>query len=183
MAQSHTKLILHPVRFRIIRALSGDSLSTQQIASAMPDVPKSTIYHHLRLLLNAEILQVADTRTINGIQEKFYSLTPDNMHNLSPEEFASLSKQEHIDYLNLFAMSMMQDFAAALEPVPDENLDTASLGYREYTFYATDEEFADIRQMIYQRLRQAEKENAPTSARKKYKFSIVTYETPKQDAD
>jgi len=177
MAQTRYDLIFHPVRYRILRALNGENLTTQAITEALGDVPQSTIYRHLRLLLKAEIITVVDSRDINGITEKIYGAHP--QYHLSAEEFASLSKDEHIANMELFAMSMMQSFATALSNTNEEDFSVMSLSYREYSFYATEEEFLEIRRTIFQILRDAEKKyNDESGGRRKYKMNITSHREP-----
>jgi DNA-binding transcriptional ArsR family regulator len=55
-------LILHPVRFRILEKLVGERLTTAKIAGQLSDVPKSSIYRPIRLLLEEGMIAVDDTR-------------------------------------------------------------------------------------------------------------------------
>ena len=175
MAQSRRELLFHPVRYRILRALNTTNLTTQGITDALGDVPQSTIYRHLRMLLKANIITVTDSREINGITEKIYGAHPH--YHLTAEEFADLSTEEHIANIELFAMTMMQSVTTALENREDDNM--MPLSYREYAFYATEEEFLEIRRTIFKLLRDAEKKHeAKDGNRRKYKFNIVTQEDP-----
>lgn len=175
MAQSRRDLLFHPVRYRILRALNTTNLTTQGISDALGDVPQSTIYRHLRLLLKANIIVVSDSREINGITEKVYAAHP--QYHLTADEFAALSTEEHITNIELFAMTMMQSVATALENREDDNV--MPLSYREYAFYATEEEFLEIRRSIFKLLRDAEKKHdTKDGKRHKYKFNIVTHEDP-----
>jgi DNA-binding transcriptional ArsR family regulator len=177
--KSRLDLLFHPVRYRIIRHLSGDELTTYQLAAQMPDVPRSSIYRHLKFLLDAQFVVVTDSREVNGITEKVYGVSPDNVHQITTEEFAQLSRADHINNVRLFAMSLMQDVTNALEATPQDEFSPNSMTYREYTFYATEDNMKTLRRTILQMLRNAEKAPDLSDESRKYKFSIVTYETPK----
>lgn len=41
------RLIGHPVRLRVIIALGGRTLTTKQLAEALPDVAQATLYRHV----------------------------------------------------------------------------------------------------------------------------------------
>ena len=64
------ELIIHPVRLRIMQAMGAEKLTTQEIAERLPDVPKSSLYRHLKLLLEGEMIGLAETRLVHGIQER-----------------------------------------------------------------------------------------------------------------
>ncbi|RYG22821.1 ArsR family transcriptional regulator [bacterium] len=69
-----TDLIVHPVRSRIVVAVSGRSLTTREIAKVLPDVPVPTLYRHIRVLDEAGILQCTDERKVRGTVERSYTL-------------------------------------------------------------------------------------------------------------
>ncbi|MEM9953435.1 MAG: helix-turn-helix domain-containing protein [Chloroflexota bacterium] len=174
MAQSRQKLLFHPVRYRILRALNGTQLTTQAITDALGDVPQSTVYRHLKLLLDADVIEISDTREINGIIEKIYAHHP-HLH-LTANEFAQLSKDEHIANIEHFALSLMQSVGKAITNSP-EPFDAMPLTYREYAFYATEEEFLALRKAIFKLLRDAEKKYSEQGeGQKHYKVNITTHE-------
>ena len=51
MPTKAVNLILHPVRLRIIQTLVRRERNTQHIADTLPDVPVSSLYRHIRMLL------------------------------------------------------------------------------------------------------------------------------------
>ena len=59
-------MILHPVRWRIIRAASGGAITAQRLVAQMPDVPKATLYRHLNTLANAGLLRLVEQRRVRG---------------------------------------------------------------------------------------------------------------------
>ncbi|UHA58283.1 helix-turn-helix domain-containing protein [Metabacillus litoralis] len=81
---SKAKLILHPVRMKIVQTLIGSKEYTvQQIAARLTDVPQATLYRHLNKLLEAEVLKVVKENQIRGTVEKIYAL---NEHEVSNKE-------------------------------------------------------------------------------------------------
>ena len=67
---SRSRLIMHPVRFRILLALSGRELTTAQIAAEMPDVPATSLYRQIQTLHRGGILRVAGERATRGAVER-----------------------------------------------------------------------------------------------------------------
>jgi DNA-binding transcriptional ArsR family regulator len=132
------ELIIHPVRIKIVRALLNSPQTTQELAEQLPDVPTSSLYRHLRLLLEGELIGVAETRLVQGIQEKVYELI--QMPRLSREELAAVSPEEHLRYFTTFMAILLQGFDDYLSADPDFQKDM--IGYNELAVWATPEEFA-----------------------------------------
>ena len=61
------ELLLHPVRLRVVHALSGGrTLTTAQLRARMPDVSKATMYRHISLLALGGILEVDGEERVGG---------------------------------------------------------------------------------------------------------------------
>lgn len=67
-------LLHQPVRWRVVQALVGRSLTTGQLAEHLPDVPTTTLYRHVGVLVKAEVLLVTDERRVRGAVERTYAL-------------------------------------------------------------------------------------------------------------
>ncbi len=145
-------LIIHPVRIRIIEAIGNEALTTQEIADRLPDVPKSSIYRHLKQLLEGEVVRVWDTRLVKGIQEKTYRIG--HAAKISPDALASLTASEHINYFTTYLMTLLRSFGnyAQARESQGQPVDFVKdkTGYTEVTFYASDEEFDKMQMMINQ---------------------------------
>jgi DNA-binding transcriptional ArsR family regulator len=132
-------LIIHPVRLRILRVLGKEALTTQEIADGMPDVPKSSIYRHLKLLLDGDMVVVSDKRLVKGIQEKTYRIAQDP--HLSADDVKDWSADKHMRVFTTYAMTLLQDFSAYVAATEAEKgeIDMVAdrVGYTEVTFYAT----------------------------------------------
>ncbi|MCP4416881.1 MAG: helix-turn-helix domain-containing protein [Chloroflexi bacterium] len=173
------ELIIHPVRFRILRTIDKDSLTTQEIADQLADIPKSSIYRHLKLLLKNDLIIVSETRLVNGIQEKTYRL--DQPARLGPEEVKDISADDHIRYFTTYALTLVQDFSDYITAAftQDNTLDMLAdrTGYTEVSFYATTAELdtfqTDINAALLKLI-----ENKPKNGRRRRKLAIVTQPLP-----
>lgn len=68
-------VIMNPVRQRIVqRLLLSGQATVSQIAEALPDVPRPSIYRHMKLLLEAGCVQIVGEQPKRGAVEKTYSL-------------------------------------------------------------------------------------------------------------
>ena len=167
-------LILHPVRFRILETLVGETLTTQEIADRLPDTPKSSIYRHLRLLLNGGMVAVAGERPVRGVVEKTYRL--DRPFHLSPDDVANLTAEEHARYFRVFAMTLIQGFAAYARSADSEAFDMLAdrAGYTETFVFATTEEFDRFGAALNEALRPL-LQNPPGEGRRKRKLAVITH--------
>src|SRR5215469_18428492 len=100
-------LIVHPVRMRMIIALSRRQLTPKQLAAELQDVAPATLYHHLNLLTEAGITRVVEERLVRGtLREKVYTLS-DASTILSPDQLAGASKDELLQYFLVFVSKLI----------------------------------------------------------------------------
>jgi DNA-binding transcriptional ArsR family regulator len=171
--QKKLDLILHPVRMRILQMVGLERLTTQQISTALPDVPTSSIYRHLKLLLDAGFIRVAETRQVRGIEEKVYAQAVSPRIS-DPADMANLTPEEHLRYFTSYVTTLIQGFAdyLALHDAPDLIADR--VGYSEASFYATPEEMDAMGAALNQVLL-AVAQNPPGEGRQLRKLSIITH--------
>jgi DNA-binding transcriptional ArsR family regulator len=136
-------LILHPIRMRILMALSGNQKTSQQLADDLRDVPQATLYRHINRLAKAGILQVVEERPVRGTVEKVYTVdTRTTM--LSAEDIANFSKDDHMRYFIAFVATLLDDFSRYLQH--SERLDLAADGvsYHKFPLELSDEELKSL---------------------------------------
>jgi DNA-binding transcriptional ArsR family regulator len=168
-------LIIHPARFRILQALTGEALTTHEIAERLPDVPKSSIYRHLKLLLEGEVLAVGQTRLVNGIQEKAYRLTA--VPHVSAEDVAGLSGEEHLNYFTVYLLTLLRGFADYVQRAEAKgplDLYADRVGYSEAIFYASPEELEHMGEQLQEMLHTL-RQNEPGNDRAKHKLAIISH--------
>ena len=114
-------------------------MTTQEIADGLGDVPKSSVYRHLKLLLQGDLVEIVDTRLVNGIQEKRFRIAQTPI--LGPGDIALWTADDHISYFTTYTLTLMHDYAQyvarseAVQGAIDMVADRA--GYREVALYAT----------------------------------------------
>jgi len=163
-----------------MRTLGNEQLTTQEISDKLPDVPKSSIYRHLKLLLEGDLVAIADSRLVNGIQEKVYKLI--HPPALDPGDIAQLSAEDHVRYFSTYALMLIQDFAGYVTEAETAqgNIDMLSdrSGYREVAFYATPLELDVAIGAINQALLPLIQQEAG-NGRRRYKLATVLH--PQKD--
>ena len=67
MSTSRLALLLHPVRMRLVNALSaGRSLTTTELCARLPDLPKATVYRQVAQLRGGAAPSSAGGLAISG---------------------------------------------------------------------------------------------------------------------
>lgn len=171
--------IIHPVRLRILLTLAGEEMTTQDIAEKMADVPISSLYRHLKLLLDEEIIAIADTRLVKGVQEKVYRVAQSTF--LGPADLSGLSPEEHMQFFTNYVLTLLQGFQDYLDRAggKGESIDMLAdrVGYTEVAFWADDAEFdafgRELNQAVVPLLKQ---KKAPGRRRRKLATIIFPLE-------
>jgi DNA-binding transcriptional ArsR family regulator len=71
---SQVKALSHPVRTTILGLLHERAASVTELAIAL-ERPKSTVAHHVKVLVDAGLVHVVRTRRVRAIEERFYGRT------------------------------------------------------------------------------------------------------------
>jgi DNA-binding transcriptional ArsR family regulator len=113
MKPSRNALITHPVRMRIIGALAGRTLSTDQLAQILDDIPPASLYRHLALLIEGDqvaVVREAQSRSgsprLLGLAEGAGLL---NRADVDPQD-----KEENSHLVNAFLTRQIASYASAL---------------------------------------------------------------------
>lgn len=172
--ESFIKIIMNPVRQRIIQYLALHKTGTAgEIGKELSDIPPATLYRHLRVLLEAGLLETAEERKVRGTWEKIYRLTPDPLagEDLSQKEAALLIQSGLMGLMESF-----QRYFAAAEPDPQKDL----LSLTTSTLLLSDEEFMEVLQKIAAILHQA-LGNPPAAGRKQRRLTLISSPCEEED--
>jgi DNA-binding transcriptional ArsR family regulator len=71
---SQVKAISHPLRTTVLGLLHERAATVSELAVALAR-PKSTVAHHVKVLVEAGLVQVVRTRQVRAIEERFYGRT------------------------------------------------------------------------------------------------------------
>ncbi|MFF5290523.1 helix-turn-helix domain-containing protein [Paractinoplanes globisporus] len=133
------ELLLHPVRLRIVHALSGGrTVTTAQLCARMPDVSQATVYRHVGLLTDAGILEVAGEQRVRGFVERSYRLVRDRAV-IDADRAASATTDDHRRVFATAMAVLLAEFGSYLD---SEDADPATdlVGYRQHAIWLTTEE-------------------------------------------
>lgn len=126
------ELVLHPVRLRVLQhlRLAGEA-TAKEVATVMEDVPRATVYRHVKALEEGGAIEVVRTRRVRGATEKTYAPSP-RVVNPSSQDARALSAALHLE-----SMGAMDAYLA------DGSADLAAdrVFFQPARFWATDEEY------------------------------------------
>ena len=143
MEESIFKIVMHPVRIKIIQhLLVGENLTTSQISELFKDVPKVTLYRHLNILLKNNIIEVRKENRIRGTIEKVYGVVNKTLEKANMDIINS-TPEENLDFFFSFLLTLLNDFKNYVSQ-QDYDLVTDGLSFSKAILYLTDEEFLDF---------------------------------------
>lgn len=172
------ELLLHPVRLRIIHAMSGGrALTTSQLRVRMPDVSKATMYRHVALLADAGILEVDGEQRVGGTMERRYRLRQPRPV-IDAEAAASASLENYRRAFAVAIAALLGEFNAYLDrghadPAAD------AVGFLQLSLWLTPDErdalIGAMRSAIASHLK-----NEPAAGRRQHLLSPILF--PIEDA-
>jgi DNA-binding transcriptional ArsR family regulator len=167
------ELLVHPVRLRLVHALSGEPMTTAQLCARLPDVSQATVYRHVGVLADAGVLEVADEQRVRGTVERTYRLHREKA-TIDAETAATATPDDHRRAFTVAMATLIAEFTAYLNTNGDPMADL--VGYRQHAVWLTHEEreslITDLRAAILPRLR-----NKPGSGRRQHLLSPILFPT------
>lgn len=168
-----TELVLHPVRLRIIRAMSGGrELTTGELCARTPDVSKVTVYRHVAVLLHAGYLEVAGEQRVRGAVERRYRLAQNRL-SIDEDAAAAMSLDDHRRGFAIAMIGLICEFNAYLDR-DGANPSADSVSYRQGTIWASPEDLNQLRRQMLAAMRPL-LANAPGPDRLPYHLSPVLF--------
>lgn len=137
------ELLLHPVRLRIVHAMSGGAvLSTAEIVAKLPGVSQATVYRQVALLAEGGILEVEGEQRVRGFVERRYRLRTENAV-IDAARAADATADDHRRIFPIAMSVLLAEFEAYLD-TPDADPARDQVGYRQHVVWMTDEERAGL---------------------------------------
>ena len=166
-------LLLHPVRLRIMHAMSGGRvLTTSDLCARLPDVPKTSVYRHVGLLAEAGVLEVAGEQRVHGAVERRYPLHRARAV-IDEETAASMTLDDHRQAFAAAMATLLAEFNTYLgqehaDPFAD------SVGYIQVPLWLSEDELAGLINEVRSAL-MARRDNEATPDRSPYLASPILF--------
>jgi DNA-binding transcriptional ArsR family regulator len=168
-------LLLHPVRLRIVHAMSGGrTRTTSDLCASLPDVSKATVYRHVALLAEAGLLEVEGEQRVHGAVERRYRLRRMRAV-IDRDATAAMSREEHRNGFAAAMGALLAEFNAYLDR---EHADPTadSVSYRQFPLWLNqdelDELISEIRSAVVSKL-----DNEPAPDRSPHLLSTILFPT------
>lgn len=164
------KTMLHPIRVRIIQLLAyNHSLTVAALADLMTDVPRPTIYRHIHILYENNIITVVKEQKIRGTYEREYGLNVNY-------EYAAAGKEGEI--VSGLLLKLFSDFSSYFEsqaaPVEDK------LFFSVNSMLLTDDEMESMKEEMFDVIKKY-MNYLPQDGRKTRTISMISSPCSKAD--
>ena len=173
MSSSKADLFLHPVRLRIITAISTHRMTAKEIAQTMPDIPLTTLYRNINALAEGGIIQVVEETQIRGTVERTYGLS--GIPTLTDEDLGGMSKEDCEQAFTTYLSTLMSDARHYLDGKSDgEEIHLIQDGVvvSKIEVFLSQEENRAMNERIHEIIIAAGR-NEPTLNRRRHVFSYI----------
>lgn len=160
------KILLNPIRMRIIQYLATNkTVTASELVTIMNDIPRTTLYRHINILQESNILTIISENRIRGTVEKVYSLN-----------FSTITSKNTIENAPNnaygFLMKIYADFEQYFKKA-DADLGKDKLFLNKTVLLMSDEEYDDFLKELGN-LMVKHINNKPSADRKPRNFSVIS---------
>jgi DNA-binding transcriptional ArsR family regulator len=173
MTTTKADLFLHPIRLRIITAISTQRMTAGDIARTMPDVPQTTLYRNINALAAGGIIELVEERQVRGTVERVYALT--SIPSLNDEDLQGMSRDDFMRAFTTYLSTLVSDASRYLDEKPtDEPFHIVEDGVvvSRIELFLTQEENRVLVQRMQELLMEAGG-NEPSPGRKRHVWAHV----------
>jgi len=173
VSTSAVDLLMHPVRIRIVNAMSGGrTLTTAQLCDRLSGTSQATVYRHVAALAGGGILEIDGEEQVGGAIERRYRLRRDRVA-IEAGVGKSMSLEDHRRLFTAAMAALIAEFDAYLTREQASPFDD-SVSYRQMVRWLDDEELAAVIGEARQALtRRGTSEPAP--GRRPYVMSMILF--------
>lgn len=164
MKKNYMEACMNSTRQRIIQVIMIKKEATSaEIGEELQDIPRASLYRHIKVLLDAKIITVVKEEFKRGSVEKTYAIAPQMPYDNTNEEYNSLIQSA--------LMGLQGDFYRYFNgDNPDPQRDLLTLGTA--SLMMSDEEMMEFIK-AYGNLLQKYMSNKPAQGRKVRKVTLV----------
>lgn len=173
MSMPMADLLLHPIRLRIVTAMTSGNQTPKELAQTLQDIPQTTLYRQINILIDGGFLQVVDEIPQRGTVERVLGLNVSP--SLNQKDLAGLSKEEYQQTFMIIMTSLLQEAINSLSNLPaDEEIDLLGAGYQfnQIQLNLSDEEYQRLNHEISALMLSAA-QNKPADTRRRRIFSYL----------
>lgn len=139
------ELVLHPVRLRILQAVTGRTVTTADLAERLEGVAAATVYRHVNTLLEAGVLKVVSERRVRGAVERTLALV-DDAARADADEARSMSEGQHRQAFAVFLAHQAAEFDRFISRRNDRTMPL--FGYGQTILHLREGDLAHIQEQF-----------------------------------
>jgi DNA-binding transcriptional ArsR family regulator len=132
------RVLLHPVRLRIVLAMRSEALTTSEIAARLPDVAHATLYRQVAVLADAGVIEVVDERRVRGGVERRYALVTEAAR-IGPDQATAADPDALLEGFTVFAGTLIEAMSRYLDD-PGAAPGDDPLSFRQAAIWLTDDD-------------------------------------------
>lgn len=120
--RNKAEVLMHPVRMKILQALMHDKeegLSTLEMISIIKDVPQATLYRHIQILVDENIIKIVKERKVRSVTEKFYAVN-EGAIKLNKEDWTQLTIKQKLNYVSYYQLALLSQYQNYLNSLDEE---------------------------------------------------------------
>lgn len=173
MEKNLVDIVMNPVRQRILQFFVVKKSGTvNDICSELTDIPRPSLYRHIKILQEAGLIEVISEKMVRGTMERTYALTTPKAEDYSKEDIAVIIQST--------LLSLMASFGEYFKkPEADPMKDCLSISTS--TVFLSDEEFISLMQSIAG-LFSGILNNKPVEGRKERHLTIISSPNTKEES-
>ncbi|MGG2052790.1 transcriptional regulator [Lysinibacillus pakistanensis] len=135
--RNKAEVLMHPVRMKILQALMHDKeegLSTLEMISIIKDVPQATLYRHIQILVDENIIKIVKERKVRSVTEKFYAVN-EGAAKLSKEDWTKLTIKQKLNYVSYYQLALLSQYQNYLHSLDEKErlADLATFSFIDLT--------------------------------------------------
>lgn len=173
MQDKYIKLVMNPIRLRIIQYLMmNERGTTAEIKEELSDIPTTSLYRHMKILLEGGCIEILEEKQLRGTIEKTYGIVNEPMGEMNSEKESEI--------INTGLLSLMASFQQYFSRTETVNAKADKLLFATSTFFASDEEFEQMGEEI-QKVIDRCLSNKLGNKRKQRRLSIISSPCEKEE--
>ncbi len=177
---SRLTVLLHPLRSRLFALLHRGPTTVDELIRLMPDVPTGSLYRHLNLLVETDLVVVTGKQGVRGPKARIFSIGPEKGL-FTKEEKSEVGPAEMAQLITSVSDAVAQA-GYAWTAHPQFNLEVPGSAVAVSSLDLTEEQFQVMRQAVKSTWAAGiENANAPEPVKGTHKWIVGYFAIPVLD--
>jgi hypothetical protein len=157
-------------------------VTAKDLTKALPDIPQTTLYRHINILVDGGLLHVIDEIPQRGTIERVFGfkIPP----SLSRQDLTGLSKEEYLQTFTLILTTLLQEAINSLNNLPEEKeIDLLDEGFQfsQIQLNLNDDEYEKLNMDVLNlMLAAAKKKSSDDRKRRIFSYIFIPQFAPKE---